>query len=405
MAKDTKKNDKKGSSSSLFLIIGAALLVFVAYSTFLGYRLYAQLTDTYNSVQDSLTAVAAIKDDLLVVNRDVLMIVSETGSISDNVNEIENCFEKIDKNMEAYESVEDRDEKELRRYKQAKTFINAYHNKINQFQEQFLTDTDRFDVTTARAMYIQELHPLQITGLEMFDAAKDIGQTNSEKKLAEVNRMLYVFIALMCLILVAGEVAVFVIARTSKAQKEKLEKRERELEEFDKKLKVSKRQMSEMSLQNSITGLKNRYALEEEIGGKLQSDNMCIALLDLDDFRRINNNFGYEYGDEYLSMVANKLRETYESKAEVYNIQGNQFCMVFNSSVNGNEARGLADQALKVMSESYAVSNISLQLTARGCFFNYIAGDSSNLNKLLLDMNAALSDAKRNNNHSLVIIK
>ncbi|HCJ42367.1 MAG TPA: hypothetical protein DHV89_13645, partial [Ruminococcus sp.] len=194
MAANNKKEN--GKSANVFLIGGIALVVFVAYSMFLGYRLYSQLTGTYNNIQRSLVDVSTIKDNLLTVNRDVLLIIADPNKNAvDNVHEISNCFVDIERCMDDYEQVEDRDEKELRRYKQAKTFINAYHTKILSFQEMYMSGADRdeslkLDPERAKLLYTQELQPLQVTAMEMFDAAKDIGQENSEQQIRDVYQVL-----------------------------------------------------------------------------------------------------------------------------------------------------------------------------------------------------------------------
>ncbi|MBQ9543367.1 GGDEF domain-containing protein [Ruminococcus sp.] len=409
MAINNSEKKEKGRSANVFLIAGIALLVFVSYSIFLGIRLYNQMTETYGTIQRSLVDVSTIKDNLLVVNRDVVMIISGTGNVVDNVHEISTSFDKIDECMADYEKVEDRYEKEQRRYNQAKTFINAYHDKILAFQEQFMSGKDKteelkLDTELAQTLYIQELQPLQITALEMFDAAKDIGQANSEKQLSTVYKIVDQFVMLMFIVLVAGETAIIIMARIQKAQVAKIEKREKELEAFDSKLKVSKRKMNEMAVMNILTGMKNRYALDEDISGRLETDNMCVTLLDIDNFRQINDIYGYDFGDEFLGMVSDKLKEEFSEHAELYNIQGNQFCLVFKDSVAGSQAMRLSEQAMQVMNNVYTISNIGLQLSATGSFYNYHARECANLSALLVKMISGIRQGKARGGNVLITV-
>lgn len=408
MAANNKKEN--GKSANVFLIAGIALVVFVAYSMFLGYRLYTQLTGTYNNIQRSLVDVSTIKDNLVMVNRDVLLIIADPNSNAvDNVHEITNCFNDIDRCMKDYEQVEDREEKEFRRYNQAKTFINAYHKKILSFQEMYMSGAEnseslRLDADRAKLLYTQELQPLQVTALEMFDAAKDIGQSNSESQIAMVYRTLDIFMGLMLVALVGGEAAIIIIARMAKAQSAKLDKREKELEAFDSKLKVSKRKMNEMAVMNILTGMKNRYALDEDISGRLETDNMCVTLLDIDNFRQINDIYGYDFGDEFLGMVSDKLKEEFSEHAELYNIQGNQFCLVFKDSVAGSQAMRLSEQAIQVMNNVYTISNIGLQLSATGSFYNYHARECANLSALLVKMISGIRQGKARGGNVLITV-
>ena len=368
------------------------------------------MTGTYNNIQRSLVDVSTIKDNLLMVNRDVLLIIADPNSNAvDNVHEITNCFNDIDRCMKDYEQVEDREEKEFRRYNQAKTFINAYHKKILSFQEMYMSGAEnseslRLDADRAKLLYTQELQPLQVTALEMFDAAKDIGQSNSESQIAMVYRTLDIFMGLMLVALVGGEAAIIIIARMAKAQSAKLDKREKELEAFDSKLKVSKRKMNEMAVMNILTGMKNRYALDEDISGRLETDNMCVTLLDIDNFRQINDIYGYDFGDEFLGMVSDKLKEEFSEHAELYNIQGNQFCLVFKDSVAGSQAMRLSEQAIQVMNNVYTISNIGLQLSATGSFYNYHARECANLSALLVKMISGIRQGKARGGNVLITV-
>ncbi|HCJ42366.1 MAG TPA: hypothetical protein DHV89_13640, partial [Ruminococcus sp.] len=131
------------------------------------------------------------------------------------------------------------------------------------------------------------------------------------------------------------------------------------------------------------TGMKNRYALDEDISGRLESDNMCVTLLDIDNFRQINDIYGYDFGDEFLGMVSDKLKEEFSEQAELYNIQGNQFCMVFKDNIASSQAMRISEQAIQVMNNVYTISNIGLQLSATGSFYNYHARECANLSALL----------------------
>ena len=400
MAANNKKEN--GKSANVFLIGGIALVVFVAYSMFLGYRLYSQLTGTYNNIQRSLVDVSTIKDNLLTVNRDVLLIIADPNKNAvDNVHEISNCFVDIERCMDDYEQVEDRDEKELRRYKQAKTFINAYHTKILSFQEMYMSGADRdeslkLDPERAKLLYTQELQPLQVTAMEMFDAAKDIGQENSEQQIRDVYQVLNLFMALMMVALVGGEAAIIIISRIAKAQSAKLDKREKELEAFDSKLKVSKRKMNEMAVMNILTGMKNRYALDSDVSDRLETGRFNIAVFDMDNFRSINDTYGYDFGDEYLAAVAEKLKDEFGDVAEIYNITGNEFCFLFNSSVTESQAMGIAQNIQRVMSSPYEVLNLAVQLPCSGAVYHYLPGDCLNVNSLLVKLDTALRTVKMN---------
>jgi diguanylate cyclase len=65
---------------------------------------------------------------------------------------------------------------------------------------------------------------------------------------------------------------------------------------------------------DTLTGLPNRRALEEffrnaQIGAMERGDPLSVLLVDIDHFKRFNDNFGHGVGDQVLRLMATVLRE------------------------------------------------------------------------------------------------
>jgi len=78
-------------------------------------------------------------------------------------------------------------------------------------------------------------------------------------------------------------------------------------------------------LQDTLTGLKNRTALLNDLekGG----DDITLVLLNIDRFSNVNDYFGYEIGDKLLKSFANRLSNTVEHNY-LYRISGDEFAIV-----------------------------------------------------------------------------
>ena len=151
-----------------------------------------------------------------------------------------------------------------------------------------------------------------------------------------------------------------------------------------------------MAYTNILTGMKNRYALDNDISGRLETDQFNIAVFDMDNFRSINDMYGYDFGDEYLAMIAERLKEEYGNDAEIYNITGNEFCFVFNKEVSDIQATRIAERVIQTLAEWYTVLNLNVQLTASGSTCHYLPGDCISVSALLVKLDNVLRDAKRN---------
>jgi len=96
---------------------------------------------------------------------------------------------------------------------------------------------------------------------------------------------------------------------------------------------------------DALTGLSNRLQLSEDMAGPLKElsedggRRAAVAMVDIDRFKRVNDEFGHRVGDETLQGVANVLSGTVRGTDRVYRYGGEEFLMVFTDA---DEATALA---------------------------------------------------------------
>lgn len=85
-----------------------------------------------------------------------------------------------------------------------------------------------------------------------------------------------------------------------------------------------------------MTGLFNKYAFEEDVKHLLDSPaTTCVGMmiLDIDDFKHVNDLHDREFGDEVLRMVAQKIQGLLPGNAAIYRLDGDEFgILVSNGS-------------------------------------------------------------------------
>lgn len=64
---------------------------------------------------------------------------------------------------------------------------------------------------------------------------------------------------------------------------------------------------------DALTGIYNRYALTDIsetfiLTSKLASKTWCLAMIDIDHFKAVNDNYGHPVGDVVLKLVATKIQ-------------------------------------------------------------------------------------------------
>ena len=63
----------------------------------------------------------------------------------------------------------------------------------------------------------------------------------------------------------------------------------------------------EIATTDALTGLMNRSAFSkfaEEVLSRLENQQVCLIIIDVDHFKRINDTFGHHAGDEALRHLA-----------------------------------------------------------------------------------------------------
>jgi diguanylate cyclase (GGDEF)-like protein len=83
---------------------------------------------------------------------------------------------------------------------------------------------------------------------------------------------------------------------------------------------------------DSLTGLANRRALmealERHVGGRRANDRLGLVLLDLDNFKDANTQFGHQAGDRVLAATADGLRAAARDSDVVARLGGDEFAVL-----------------------------------------------------------------------------
>lgn len=353
----------------------------------------------YDRNMSSLQHMSTISEEILSVNREVLMIVSGTGNPMASVNNVHNSFNVIRDNMKEYEEIE-HSALETRRYNHAKLLVESYDNKLLNLEHSFAG----LDPDQMRSIYLQEIHPTQTAAVEMIMATLEIGKDDAETLISRNSLFFGVGFIFLFVILIISEIIVHALAKTTKRRMMQIEMQERQIAAAGRKLESSNQKMYDIALTNILTGMKNRYALENDIADRLETDQFNIGVFDIDNFRIINDTYGYEFGDEYLAAIGEMLTQEFGDTASIYNITSNEFCFIFNADIPDSQAQRIADKIRATMSSPITIESIAVQCTASGSIYHYLPNDCLNVSSLLLKMDNVMHNAKRNGGNMIYTV-
>jgi diguanylate cyclase (GGDEF)-like protein len=115
-------------------------------------------------------------------------------------------------------------------------------------------------------------------------------------------------------------------------------------------------QLERLAHTDSLTGLHNHRFFYERLRAELTragraSDSVSLLMLDIDDFKRLNDVYGHGVGDQVLTGLANILREMLRGSDVACRIGGEEFTIVL-PSCDVDDAVGLAARIRARLSET-----------------------------------------------------
>ncbi len=120
-----------------------------------------------------------------------------------------------------------------------------------------------------------------------------------------------------------------------------LERRVSFLERDNLDLMVKNRVLSEVSARDALTGLYNRWfvmeKIESEMNRSLRSGSaLTLMLLDIDNFKRINDTYGHTAGDHVLQSFGRLLKESCRVYDTPGRYGGEEFCIILPDTTVGS---------------------------------------------------------------------
>ncbi len=158
-------------------------------------------------------------------------------------------------------------------------------------------------------------------------------------------------------------------------------------------------QLSYQALHDSLTGLANRVLFENRLfqaHARTARKGGCnaVMLLDLDDFKEVNDTFGHLVGDELLVALARRFEEVTRSSDTLCRFGGDEFIYLAEELASPAQAEEVADRLLGVLTEPFSLAGTQLELHA-SIGVVVLEETRKDWSELIGDADAALYEAKR----------
>jgi diguanylate cyclase (GGDEF)-like protein len=98
-------------------------------------------------------------------------------------------------------------------------------------------------------------------------------------------------------------------------------------------MEAQRRKLYEQATQDVLTGLFNRRYLDEVLSREIyrarrRASPLCLAMIDIDYFKRFNDDYGHDAGDEVLRQIGREMRENLRQSDIACRFGGEEFAVV-----------------------------------------------------------------------------
>ena len=133
--------------------------------------------------------------------------------------------------------------------------------------------------------------------------------------------------------------------------------------------KEAEEELIHRAFYDPTTGLATRDLfvdrLRHALTGAIRSRTpVTILILDVDDFKTVNDNFGYDVGDQLLTMLAQRLRDSLRLGETISRLGGDQFAVLLREPASARDVSGVAARIVAALQEPISWDDHTLFVTA-----------------------------------------
>lgn len=166
------------------------------------------------------------------------------------------------------------------------------------------------------------------------------------------------------------------------------------------KFKVQEEQIRHLARHDFLTQLPNRMSFLVQLEKELEAGHTgAVLLLDIDNFKSINDTLGHLYGDELLKQIAGRLQSIADENMLVGRLGGDEFLILITNKCYQADIEAYANKILSAFDEAF-------RLDCREVFVSISMGiscypyDSSAIDQLIMNADTAMYEVKsRGKNH------
>jgi diguanylate cyclase (GGDEF)-like protein/PAS domain S-box-containing protein len=159
-------------------------------------------------------------------------------------------------------------------------------------------------------------------------------------------------------------------------------------------------QLSHQAFHDPLTGLANRALFRNRVDhaiarGQRSGTAIALFLIDLDNFKLINDGLGHGTGDRLLTTLAGRLRDELRPSDTVARLGGDEFAVLVEDDVTELDAASVAERIIRAIRRPVRVEDDDMVISASvGVAILKVQGAQADAEELLRDADLAMYAAK-----------
>jgi polar amino acid transport system substrate-binding protein len=185
-------------------------------------------------------------------------------------------------------------------------------------------------------------------------------------------------------------------------EKEKIDHLYNDLKDKEVKLKNANKQLELLSSMDKLTNIYNRRKIDEILTKEFErssrtGDVFSLAMVDVDYFKSVNDNYGHQVGDEVISNIAKLIKDSIRKVDTVGRWGGEEFLII--SPYTQNYGMNISVEKIRRNIQEHHFDKVGERTVSIGVA-NYQKGDT--VDSLLKRADDALYQAKRSGRNRVV---
>ncbi|MBQ4892087.1 EAL domain-containing protein [Shewanella sp. MMG014] len=125
--------------------------------------------------------------------------------------------------------------------------------------------------------------------------------------------------------------------------------------------KQQEEELRKLTNSDLLTGLPNRSSLQVTLNNLVKKDiHHTLMVLDLDNFKRINDSLGHQIGDELLVDVAKRIQNNVPKHVSLYRLGGDEFAILVDQNPDIGSCAAIASRIIDSLKEEFKIDRESL---------------------------------------------